>query len=229
MIDFYSWPTPNGQKVAILLEELELPYRVIPVDIGRGEQFTPEFLAISPNNKIPAIVDQDGPGGALALFESGAILVYLAEKAGRFLSAEPRRRYETLAWLMFQMGGIGPMFGQAHHFRFYAPEKIPYAIDRYTKETARLYGVLNKRLSGHEYLAEEYSIADMAVYPWTNSYERQGQDMAEFPHVARWREALKARPAVRRGVALLSDLRREGAPDEKTRENLFGGAQFKKR
>ncbi|MDH4248751.1 MAG: glutathione S-transferase N-terminal domain-containing protein, partial [Deltaproteobacteria bacterium] len=179
MIDFYTWGTPNGHKVAIMLEELELPYRVVAVDIQRGEQFTPEFLAINPNNRIPAIVDQEGPGGPLTLFESGAILIYLAEKTGRLLSADPRKRYETLVWLMFQMGGVGPMFGQAHHFRFYAPEKLPYAIDRYTKETTRLYRVLDKRLSDHEYLADAYSIADIATYPWTNSYKMQGQEMED--------------------------------------------------
>ena len=229
MIDFYTWSTPNGHKVAIALEELGLPYRLKPVDIQRGEQFTPEFLAINPNNRIPAIVDHEGPGGPLTLFESGAILIYLAEKTGRFLSSDPRRRYETIVWLMFQMGGVGPMFGQAHHFRFYAPEKIPYAIDRYTKETTRLYNVLNKRLADHEYLAGEYSIADMATFPWTNSYQMQGQAMEDFPHVARWREALKARPAVQKGISLLAEKRREGPPDEKTRENLFGDTQFKPR
>ena len=229
MIDFYTWATPNGHKVAIMLEELEIPYRVIPVDIQRGAQFTPEFLAINPNHRIPAIVDHDFSDGPLTLFESGAILIYLAEQSGRFLSSNPRLRYETLVWLMFQMGGVGPMFGQAHHFRDYAPEPIPYAIDRYTKESGRLYGVLEKRLATHEYLAGDYSIADMATFPWTNSYKRQGQDMADFPNVKRWREALKERPGVQRGVALLAEKRRNTPPDETTRDYMFGDTQFKQR
>ena len=167
MIDLYTWPTPNGHKIHIMLEELELPYNVIPIDIGAGDQFKPEFLAISPNNKMPAIIDQDGPGGTpYSMFESGAILIYLAEKTGRFMPSETRARFEVLQWIMFQMGHIGPMLGQNHHFRRYAPEKIPYAIERYTNEAARLYGVLNKRLEGREYLVGDYSIADIANYPW---------------------------------------------------------------
>jgi GST-like protein len=230
MIDVYSWPTPNGNKVHIMLEECGLEYRVHAINIGAGDQFKPEFLEISPNNKVPAIVDTDGPKGeSIALFESGAILIYLAEKTRKLLSDDPIERYATLQWLMFQMGGVGPMFGQTHHFRNYAPEKIEYAIKRYTNEAGRLYGVMNKRLAKTEYLAgDSYSIADIATFPWTRSWENQGQKLSDFPNVERWFNAIAARPAVQRGVAVLSDAR---APvmDDKAKEQLFGAAQYAKR
>ncbi|MCP4327984.1 MAG: glutathione S-transferase family protein [Alphaproteobacteria bacterium] len=203
MIDLYTWSTPNGRKASIMLEEIEAPYRVHPIDITKGDQYEPDFLRISPNNKIPAIVDPEGPDGApIALFESAAIVIYLAEKSGRLLPAEPRARYEVMEWLMFQMGGVGPMFGQAHHFRRFANEEIPYAIDRYTNETRRLYGVLDKRLSDHEHLADDYSIADIVTYPWCARHEWQGIDLAEFPDVKRWYDSVSARPAVARGMAV---------------------------
>jgi GST-like protein len=228
MIEAYTWPTPNGHKLHIMLEETGLPYTVFPVDIQRGDQFKPEFLAISPNNKMPAIVDTDGPGGRrCSVFESGAILIYLAEKTGRFLPKEPLQRIQVIEWLMFQMGGIGPMLGQAHHFRQYAPEKIPYAIDRYTNEAKRLYGVVNKRLADRPYVAGEYSIADMAIYPWLVPYERQGQKIEDFPHLRRWLDAVQARPAVQKGMAVLADRRRSGQMDEKARQILFGAEQYK--
>ena len=210
MIDLYTWPTPNGHKIHIMLEECKLPYRVDPVNIGTGEQFDAAFLKISPNNKIPAMVDSDGPDGKpISVFESGAMLVYLAGKTGKFLGKTDRARYETLQWLMFQMGGVGPMLGQAHHFRVYAPEKVPYAIDRYTNEAKRLYGVLETRLSQSKYLAgKDYTIADMAVFPWIRSWERQGVQLADFPVVKRWFDAIDARPAVQRGVQVLADLRK---------------------
>lgn len=202
MIDLYTWGTPNGRKVSIMLEEVGLPYRVHAIDIMKGDQFTPEYVAINPNSKIPAIVDQDGPGGApFSVFESGAILIYLAEKTGRFLPTDPAGRYGALQWLMFQMGGFGPMLGQAHHFRRFAPEQIPYAVERYSKEAKRLYGVLDKRLAEAEYVAAEYSIADMALYPWTQRADWQGIDIAaEFPNVKRWADSLTARPAVQKGM-----------------------------
>ena len=197
MIDLYTWTTPNGRKVSIALEELGLPYRAIPVDITKDEQFRPDFLAVSPNNKIPAIVDHDT---GLSLMESGAILVYLAEKTGKLLPPEGERRYRCLEWLNWQMGGFGPMLGQTHHFLRFAKEKVPYAIDRFTTETARLYGVLNGHLEKHAYLAgSEYSIADMATYPWATRYEWQGIDLAKYPAVQRWMDAIGARPAVKRG------------------------------
>ncbi len=199
MIELYYFPSPNGLKVAILLEECGLPYVVRRVDIGRGEQFDPAFLAISPNNKIPAIVDTDTQ---LPVFESGAILVYLADKAGRFLPRELAARTRTLAWLFWQVGGLGPMAGQAHHFRVYATEQVPYGIRRYTDEVNRLYGVMERRLAGAEYLAGEYSIADMACWPWIRHHERQGQDLADFPSLGRWFAALAARPAIGRALAL---------------------------
>lgn len=204
MITLYTWATPNGQKISIALEELGLAYRVRTVDITRGEQFDPAFLEISPNNKIPAIVDHDGPGGApLAMFESGAILIYLAEKSGRLLPNEPRARFETLQWLMMQMGSIGPMLGQAHHFRRFAPERIPYAIERYTREAERLYGVLDIRLADHEWLAGgQYSIADIATYPWLARHAWQGIELAAFPNVRRWFDTIAARPAVQRGMEI---------------------------
>lgn len=201
MIDLYTWSTPNGRKVSIMLEELGLPYAVHPIDIGKGDQFRPEFVAICPNSKIPAIVDPEGPDGRpIALFESGAILIYLAEKAGRFLPSSPRERYEVLQWLMFQMGGVGPFFGQAHHFLRFAPEKNPYAMERYSKETRRLYGVMDSRLEGVPYLAGDYSIADIATYPWAARHEWQQVDLAEFPNVKRWFDAIGARTAVQKGM-----------------------------
>src|SRR5919202_3246064 len=197
MIDLYTFTTPNGRKASIMLEEVELPYNVHKIDISKGDQFKPEFVAINPNSKIPAIVDEDGPDGKpIAVFESGAILIYLAEKTGKFLPKEPRGRTVAIEWLMFQMGGVGPMFGQAHHFRRFAPEQIPYAIERYTKETARLYGVLDKRLAEAEYLAGEYGIADMATYPWAARHEWQGVSLGDFPNVRRWFDAISARPSV---------------------------------
>ncbi|HEY0523777.1 MAG TPA: glutathione S-transferase N-terminal domain-containing protein [Stellaceae bacterium] len=200
MIDFYTWATPNCRKVSIMLEEVGLPYRVHTVDISKGDQFKPEYVAINPNSKIPAIIDPDMPGGPMPIFESGAILIHLAEKAGRFLSSDPRDRTVTIEWLMFQMGNVGPMFGQTHHFRRFAPEPVPYAIERYTKETARLYGVLEHRLGEAEYLAGDYSIADMATYPWVARYEWQGIDIEDFPNIKRWFDAIAGRPAVQRGM-----------------------------
>ena len=201
MIELYTWTTPNGRKVSIMLEETGLPYNVHPVDIGKGEQFRPDFVAINPNSKIPAIIDSDGPGGApLAIFESGAILIYLAEKTGKLLPRDPVARIAALQWLMFQMGGVGPMFGQAHHFLRAAPEPVPYGIERYTKETRRLYGVLERRLGEAEYLAGDYSIADIATFPWVARHEWHKVELAEFPQVARWYAAIAARPAVARGM-----------------------------
>jgi GSH-dependent disulfide-bond oxidoreductase len=230
MIDLYVWPTPNGYKISILLEETGLPYRVIPVDIGRGEQFEPDFLKISPNNKMPAIVDTEGPDGKpYSLFESGAILMYLAEKTGRFMPRETAARYRVVEWLMFQMGGVGPMLGQAHHFRTYAPEPIPYAVARYTNEAGRLYGVLDRRLGEVEYVAGDYSIADMAIFPWIRPYERQGQNLADFPNLKRWFDAISARPAVQKGLQLLADNVRKGPIDDKAREIMFGATQYQRR
>jgi GST-like protein len=216
MIEVYSWATPNGHKVHIMLEECGLPYRAVPVDIGRGDQFQADFLAISPNNKIPAIVDPDGPDGQpMSLFESGAILLYLAGKTGRFLPADTRGRYQVLQWLMFQMGSVGPMLGQAHHFRIYAPEKLPYAIDRYTNEARRIYGVMNRQLAGHRYIAgADYSIADIAIFPWLRSWKNQGIDWNEFPHLKGWFDEIAARPAVRRGVEVLAHLRKPVTDDK---------------
>ena len=203
MIDLYTWTTPNGRKVSIMLEEIGLAYRAHRIDISKGDQFTPAFVAINPNSKIPAIVDPDGPGGkTLAVFESGAILIYLAEKTGQLLPGDPVRRIETLEWLMFQMAGVGPMFGQRHHFFRSAPEKVPYALERYTKETHRIYGVLDKRLADNEYLAGTYSIADIATYPWVARWEWHELDWSKFPNVARWFKAVGARPAVQRGMAV---------------------------
>ena len=230
MINVYSWPTPNGHKVHIMLEECGLAYRAIAVDIGAGDQFKPDFLAISPNNKIPAIVDADGPDGQpMSLFESGAILLYLAGKTGQFLGNTDREKYQTLQWLMFQMGGLGPMLGQAHHFRIYAPEKIAYAIERYTNEAKRLYGVLDRQLSKTAYLAgDHYTIADIAVFPWTRSFANQGIDWADYPHAKRWFDEISARPAVQRGVAVLADLR-QPLTNEQAKENLFGEKQYAKK
>jgi GST-like protein len=228
MIDLYTWPTPNGHKIHIMLEECGLPYRVHAVDIGAGDQFKPEFLKISPNNKIPAIIDPDGPDGRpMPMFESGAILLYLAGKTGRFLPDDVCGKYVALQWLMFQMGGFGPMLGQAHHFRLYAPEKIEYAINRYTNEARRLYGVLDKRLAEVDFLAGRYGIADMAVYPWTRSHANQGVDLADYPNVRRWYEAIGARPAVQKAVQVLAD-RRKPQMSEKDKETLFGAKQYGK-
>jgi GST-like protein len=203
MITLYTWGTPNGRKVAIMLEECGLPYAVKTIDITKGEQLHPDFVAINPNSKIPAIVDSDGPDGRpITLFESGAILLYIAARTGRFLPASDRGKYEALQWLMFQMGGVGPMFGQAHHFLRFAPEPLPYAIKRYSTETARLYGVLDKRLAEAEYLAGEYSIADIATFPWVARHEWQKITLADYPNVQRWFAAIGARPAVQRGMAV---------------------------
>jgi GST-like protein len=230
MIDVYSWATPNGHKVHVMLEECGLPYSVHAVDIGAGDQFKPQFLAISPNNKIPAIVDSDGPDGEpISLFESGAILLYLAAKTGRFLPDDTRGRYEVLQWLMFQMGGVGPMLGQAHHFRIYAPQKIDYAVERYTNEAKRLYGVMDKRLAKSKYLGgTAYSIADIAVFPWLRSWKNQGIDWADYPHLKGWFDEIGARPAVQRGVQVLADARK-ALTDDKAREVLFGAKQYEKR
>lgn len=230
MIEVYSWPTSNGHKVHIMLEECGLPYRAHPIDIGAGDQFQPDFLAISPNNKIPAITDPDGPDGQpYSVFESGAILLYLASKTGRFLPEDTRGKYDVLQWLMFQMGGVGPMLGQAHHFRIYAPEKIGYAIDRYTNEAKRLYGVMDKRLAKSTYLAgPHYSIADMAVFPWLRSWKNQGIDWNDYPHLKGWFDEIAARPAVQRGVEVLAD-RRKPLVDDKARQMLFGSEQYKPR
>jgi len=230
MIEVYSWATPNGHKVHVMLEECGLAYRAIPVDIGAGDQFKPDFLAISPNNKIPAIVDPDGPDGQpISLFESGAILMYLAAKTGKFLPSDLRGRYRTLEWLMFQMGGVGPMLGQAHHFQMYAPEKIPYAIDRYSNETKRLYGVMDKRLESSRFIAaDEYTIADIAIFPWLRSWQNQGIDWADFPTLKAWFDGIAARPAVQRGVEVLAHLRKPLRSD-KEREVLFGATQYQRR
>ena len=231
MIDLYTWATPNGHKVHIMLEETGLPYNVIPVNIGEGDQFKPDFLKISPNNKMPAMVDTDGPGGKpMSLFESGAILIYLASKTGRFLPEDLRDRWSTLQWLMFQMGGVGPMLGQAHHFLQYAPEKIEYAMNRYRNEANRLYGVIDRRLRESKYIAcDEYTIADMAIVPWLRMPERQGVNVDEYPHLKKWRAAILERPAVQRGVKVLADLRRAGPHSDKEREILFGSKQYAKR
>jgi GST-like protein len=233
MIDLYFWITPNGYKVTILLEELGWKYNVLPVNIGKGDQFKPEFLKISPNNKIPAMVDHDGPGGEpIAIFESGAMLMYLAEKSGgEFMPQEARKRYDVIQWLMFQMASVGPMLGQAHHFRRYAPEKIQYAIERYTNEAARIYGVIDKRVKEAGYLAGDYSIADIATYPWLRTHHWQGQNLDDFPHLKRWYEAIEARPAVQRGLAVMKEeveRSRGTKPNPKSWDILFGKQQFEK-
>ena len=227
MIELHYWPTPNGHKITLFLEESGLPYTIKPVNIGKGEQFQPAFLAISPNNRMPAIVDTapaDG-GDPVSVFESGAILQYLAEKSGRFLPADVRGKYTVLEWLYWQVGGLGPMLGQNHHFNRYAAEKIPYAIDRYVNETRRLYGVLNKRLEGRDFIAgEDYSIADMAAYPWIVGYENQGMALVDFPHLERWFEAIRARPATQRAYALGDQIKDKFdlTTDEEARKILFG-------
>jgi GSH-dependent disulfide-bond oxidoreductase len=233
MIDVYFWTTPNGYKVTIMLEEVGLPYNVIPVHIGKGEQFAPEFLKISPNNKIPAIVDHEGPDGKpLAIFESGAILMYLAEKTGKLMPSDVRGRYDVIQWLMFQMASVGPMLGQAHHFRRYAPEPIQYAIDRYTNEARRIYGVIDKRAAEAPYLGGDYSIADIATFPWLRSYKWQGQNLEDFPHLKRWFDSINERSAVQRGLAVMADevKKQKGAPPDKESWNvLFGAKQFERR
>lgn len=225
-IEVYYWPTPNGYKVTIMLEELGVPYDIRYINIGKGEQFAPDFLKIAPNNRMPAIIDPDGPGGApISIFESGAILQYLGRKYGQFYPADERKRVDVDQWLFWQMGGLGPMAGQAHHFRDYAPEKIAYGIDRYTNEVNRLYGVMNRRLADREYLAGDYSIADMACVGWVRSYEKQGQDLNDFPHLKRWFETVMARPAVERGIAVGQEERARQAnlaEDKEAQKILFG-------
>jgi GST-like protein len=225
MIDLYYWTTPNGHKITIFLEEAALPYRIVPINISVGDQFKPDFLRIAPNNRIPAIVDHEPPGGGapLSMFESGAILQYLAEKTGQFLPANVRGRAEVMQWLFWQMGGLGPMAGQNHHFSIYAPERIAYAIERYVKETNRLYGVLNKRLADRQFVAgDDYSIADMAAYPWIVPYERQGQDLDEFPHLKRWFKAIQARPATMRAYERAKEINTVQTVTEESRKILFG-------
>jgi len=225
MIDLYYWTTPNGHKITIFLEESELPYNIIPIDISKGEQFAPDFLRIAANNRIPAIVDQaptDG-GKAISLFESGAILLYLADKLQKFIPQDLRGRYETLQWLFWQMAGLGPMAGQNHHFSNYAPEKIPYAIERYVKETSRLYAVLNQHLSDRTFISNDYSIADMACYPWIVSHEKQQQNLDHFPHIKRWYETIQARPAVQRAYAKAAEINTApSVSNEESRRILFG-------
>ena len=230
MIDLYTWPTPNGHKIHIMLEECKLPYRVHAVNIGTGDQFQPEFLKISPNNKIPALVDSDGPDGKpISIFESGAILVYLAAKTGKFMPKSDRAKYEVLQWLMFQMGGVGPMLGQAHHFRIYAPEKIDYGINRYTNEAKRLYGVMDKQLQSQPWIAgKSYSIADMAIFPWLRSWQNQGIDWADYPHLKAWFDRIGARKAVQKAVQVLADARKP-LLDERAKQTLFGATQYEKR
>jgi GSH-dependent disulfide-bond oxidoreductase len=234
MIDVYSWPTPNGHKVHIMLEEcglrLDRDWRAIPVNIGTGDQFKPEFLKISPNNKIPALVDPKGPDGKpMSVFESGAILIYLAAKFGKFMPRSDRQKYEVLQWLMFQMGGVGPMLGQNHHFRLYAPEKLDYAINRYTNEAKRIYGVIDKQLSTQPYLAgKSYTIADMATFPWLRNWANQGIVLTDYPHLKAWFDKIAERPAVQRGVSALAALRKP-LTDDKTRDILFGQTQYQKR
>lgn len=230
LIEVYTWPTPNGHKVHIMLEECGLPYAVHAVDIGAGEQFEPAFLAISPNNRIPALVDPEGPDGEpISLFESGAILLYLAGKTGKFLPRSVRGKYVTTQWLMWQMGNFGPMLGQAHHFRIYAPEKLDYAINRYSREAGRLYRVLEHQLDGKDYVTgSDYTIADMAIFPWTRSRKNQGIEPGDFPNVERWIERLQARPAVQRALQVLAD-RRKPLTNPDAFSNLFGDNQYRKR
>jgi GST-like protein len=228
MIDLHYWSTPNGHKITMFLEEAGLPYKIFPVNIGKGDQFKPEFLAIAPNNRIPAMTDHEPKGGGqpISIFESGAMLLYLAEKTGKFLSAEPHVRYDAIQWTFWQMGGLGPMAGQNHHFSNYAQDKIKYAIDRYVNETNRLYGVLNKRLANREFIAGEYSIADMASYPWIVPYKNQSQNIDDFPHLKRWLDTIKARPATERAYAKAKEVNPNfGQPVNRTEEErklLFG-------
>ena len=225
MIDLYYWTTPNGHKLTIFLEEAGLEYEIKPVNIAKGEQFAPEFLAISPNNRIPALVDHapEGGGEPLSLFESGAMLQYLAEKTGRFMAREPRRRWETIVWVTWQVANLGPMAGQNHHFRMYAPEKVPYAIDRYTHETERLYGILDDRLETREFIVgDDYGIADMACYPWARGHEKQGQDIDAFPHLKRWLDAIAQRPAVMRAYDIAKEISAAPVVDEAAKKVLFG-------
>jgi GST-like protein len=224
MIDLYYWTTPNGHKITIFLEETGIPYRIVPVNISKGDQFKPDFLAIAPNNRMPAIVDhapKDG-GKPIPVFESGAILLYLADKTGKYMPESLRNRIEVTEWLFWQMGGLGPMAGQNHHFAQYAAEKIPYAIDRYIKETNRLYGVLDKRLEGHEFVAGRYSIADMAIYPWIVPYERQGQKLEDFPHLKRWFEVTRERPAIKRAYDRAKEINTAPTVSEESKKILFG-------
>jgi GST-like protein len=224
MIDLHYWTTPNGHKITILLEEAGIAYKIVPVDIRAGDQFLPEFLKISPNNRIPAIVDHDPVGGGdpVSVFESGAILLYLAEKTGKFIPGDLRGRTDVMQWTFWQMGGLGPMAGQNHHFVQYAPEKIPYAIDRYVNETNRLYGVLNRRLTDRDFIADEYSIADMAAYPWIVPHERQKQKLEDFPFLRRWFDTMRERPAVKRAYAKAAEINTKPNVDESSKEILFG-------
>ncbi|MEL6139760.1 MAG: glutathione binding-like protein [Cyanobacteria bacterium J06626_23] len=223
MIDLYYWTTPNGHKITIFLEEAKLPYQIHPVNIGKGDQFNPEFLAFSPNNRIPAIIDQHPTAGGepISVFESGAILQYLAEKTGQFLPTDVRGKKTVMEWLFWQMGGLGPMLGQNHHFSGYAPEKIPYAINRYVKETARLYGVLDKQLDGQDFVAGDYSIADMAMYPWIVPHQKQGQNLDDFPNLKRWFEAIKARPAVEAAYARAKEFDSQSTLSDEAKKILF--------
>ncbi len=231
MIDLYSWATPNGHKIHIILEELGVKYNIHPIDIGKGDQFQQEFLKISPNNKIPAITDSEGPNGQkICLFESGAILIYLAEKFGKFLPNDAYNRYKTIEWLMFQMAGFGPMLGQAHHFRIYAPQKVDYAIERYTNEAKRLYGVLNTQLGYHEFVAtDELTIADIAIYPWARLYANQGVDIELYPNFKRWFMMLDARPAFIKGCQVLTELRKTTPITDAEREVLYGNKQYERK
>ena len=234
MLKLYSWATPNGHKIHIMLEECGLregrDWQASPINIGQGDQFTPEFLAISPNNKIPALVDPNGPDGKpISIFESGAIMLYLASKYGKFLPKSDRQKFQTLEWLMFQMGGVGPMLGQNHHFRLYAPEKIEYAVNRYTNEAKRIYGVIDKRLSTSKFIAcGQYTIADMAIFPWLRNWKNQGVELDDYPHLKAWFEQIAARPAVKRGVEMLTHLRKP-VTDDKAREMMFGSTQYARR
>ena len=234
MIDVHTWPTPNGHKVHIMLEECGLKrdrdWRALPVNIGTGDQFKPEFLKISPNNKIPALIDPNGPDGKpISLFESGAILIYLAAKTGKFMPKTDRQKYDVLQWLMFQMGGVGPMLGQNHHFRLYAPEKLDYAINRYTNEAKRIYGVIDKQLATRKFIAgNSYTIADIAIFPWLRNWANQGIVLTDYPHLKAWFDKLAGRPAVQRGVAVLAELRKPLTTDQ-SRDILFGKSQYEKR
>jgi len=228
MIDLYYWPTPNGWKITILFEELGLNYRIVPVDILRGDQFDEEFLKIGPNNKMPVVVDSQGPNNKpITIFESGAILLHYAELSRKFIPLDIGARSEVIEWLFFQMAHVGPMLGQNHHFRVYATEKIPYAIDRYTKEAARIYGVINKRLKGRDFICDNYSIVDMAIYPWLRGHEKQGQSLDDFPDIKRWYSTMSDRPAVQKGLAVLKDKRKDASDfTDEQRSVMFGDKQF---